>query len=158
MNRAFDEKQIPGLNWAILYSFKLIRHLTLKYSHVLPKKHKKPERKLMFYDCEQKCDELAVKNHITSVILRTFIFQFIKWKFQGQSLAGYCETKTQKCLDMKFFKNHLIFKHFDQATTEETKSPYELQCLQLKTVAFIAGKKNPAIQKNFIRFSIEIKL
>ena len=28
----------------------------------------------------------------------------------------------------------------------------------LKTVAFIAGKKNPAIQKNFIRFSIEIKL
>ena len=28
----------------------------------------------------------------------------------------------------------------------------------LKTVAFIAGKKNPAIQKIFIRFSIEIKL
>ena len=29
---------------------------------------------------------------------------------------------------------------------------------KLKTVAFIAGKKNPAIQKFFIRFSIEIKL
>ena len=28
----------------------------------------------------------------------------------------------------------------------------------LKTVAFIAGKKNPAIQKNLIQFSIEIKL
>ena len=28
----------------------------------------------------------------------------------------------------------------------------------LKTVAFIAGKKSPAIQKNFIRFSIEIKI
>ena len=28
----------------------------------------------------------------------------------------------------------------------------------LKTVAFIAGKKNPAVQKNFIHFSIEIKL
>jgi hypothetical protein len=28
----------------------------------------------------------------------------------------------------------------------------------LKTVAFIAGKKNPATQKKFIRFSIEIKL
>ena len=26
---------------------------------------------------------------------------------------------------------------------------------KLKTVAFIAGKKNPAIQKKFIRFSIE---
>jgi hypothetical protein len=25
----------------------------------------------------------------------------------------------------------------------------------LKTVAFIAGKKNPAVQKKFIRFSIE---
>ena len=30
--------------------------------------------------------------------------------------------------------------------------------LQLKTVAFIAGKKNPAIQKKIICFSIEIKL
>ena len=29
---------------------------------------------------------------------------------------------------------------------------------EVKTVAFIAGKKNPAIQKIFIRFSIEIKL
>ena len=29
--------------------------------------------------------------------------------------------------------------------------------LSLKTVAFIAGKKNPAIQKHFICFSIEIK-
>ena len=29
---------------------------------------------------------------------------------------------------------------------------------RLKTVAFIAGKKNPAIQKIFIRFSIEINL
>ena len=28
----------------------------------------------------------------------------------------------------------------------------------LKTVAFIAGKKNPAVQKLYIRFSIEIKL
>ena len=28
----------------------------------------------------------------------------------------------------------------------------------LKTVAFIAGKKNPATQKNIIHFSIEIKL
>ena len=28
----------------------------------------------------------------------------------------------------------------------------------LKTVAFIAGKKNPAVQKCYIRFSIEIKL
>ena len=28
----------------------------------------------------------------------------------------------------------------------------------LKTVAFIVGKKNPVVQKNFIRFSIEIKL
>ena len=28
----------------------------------------------------------------------------------------------------------------------------------LKTVAFIAGKKNPATQKQFICFSIEIKL
>ena len=28
----------------------------------------------------------------------------------------------------------------------------------LKTVAFIAGKKNPAIQTIFIRFSIQIKL
>ena len=28
----------------------------------------------------------------------------------------------------------------------------------LKTVAFIAGKKNPAVQKKCIRFSIEIKL
>jgi hypothetical protein len=27
--------------------------------------------------------------------------------------------------------------------------------LILKTVAFIAGKKNPAVQKKFIRFSIE---
>jgi hypothetical protein len=25
----------------------------------------------------------------------------------------------------------------------------------LKTVAFIAGKKNPAVQKKFLRFSIE---
>ena len=30
--------------------------------------------------------------------------------------------------------------------------------LLLKTVAFIAGKNNPVVQKNFIRFSIEIKL
>ena len=29
---------------------------------------------------------------------------------------------------------------------------------EVKTVAFIAGKKNPAIQKKIIRFSIEIKL
>ena len=29
---------------------------------------------------------------------------------------------------------------------------------QAKSVAFIAGKKNPAIQNFFIRFSIEIKL
>ena len=29
---------------------------------------------------------------------------------------------------------------------------------QLKTVAFISGKKNPATQKKIIRFSIEIKL
>ena len=28
----------------------------------------------------------------------------------------------------------------------------------LKTIAFIAGKKNPAVQKFYIRFSIEIKL
>ena len=28
----------------------------------------------------------------------------------------------------------------------------------LKTVAFIAGKKNPAVQKFYIHFSIEIKL
>ena len=27
--------------------------------------------------------------------------------------------------------------------------------MYLKTVVFIAGKKNPATQKNFIRFSIE---
>jgi hypothetical protein len=28
----------------------------------------------------------------------------------------------------------------------------------IKTIAFIAGKKNPAIQKFFIRFSIDKKL
>ena len=37
----------------------------------------------------------------------------------------------------------------------EFKSKPCIRSTQLKTVAFIAGKKNPAIQKIFIRFSIE---
>ena len=33
-----------------------------------------------------------------------------------------------------------------------------MRIVLLKTVAFIAGKKNPVVQKEFIRISIEIKL
>jgi hypothetical protein len=36
-----------------------------------------------------------------------------------------------------------------------TKGPFTFLGFLLKTVAFIAGKKNPVVQKNFIRFSIE---
>ena len=39
---------------------------------------------------------------------------------------------------------------------EDNKSPSEIN-RPLRTVEIIAGKKNPAIQKIFISFSIEIK-
>ena len=39
--------------------------------------------------------------------------------------------------------------------SEQHKTLHECK---VETVAFIKGKKNPAVQKNFIRFSIEMNL
>ena len=79
---------------------------------------------------------------------------------------------------MQILKENSLFLKLDYIFTQEASvyllnvmslelTHYQHKCLKylkglllmlLKTVAFIAGKTNPAIQKFFIRFSIEIKL
>ena len=54
-------------------------------------------------------------------------------------------------------KNHLIFKHFDQATTEETKSPYELQCLQLAEIS-VKNARAWVSMASYLKKSIKVKI
>ena len=54
----------------------------------------------------------------------------------------------------KYFANYATAKISDQ----KAQYTYYWDSKFLKTVAFIAGKKNPAVQKKIISFSIEIKL
>ena len=57
---------------------------------------------------------------------------------------------------LKFCWSILLLRVFFHVFMSKTST--NLVFLHIKTVAFITGKKNPAILKNFIRFSIEIKL
>ena len=66
---------------------------------------------------------------------------------------------------MKELKSYNCYLRADQSAlkrdlgqTTRLAILYCLYLVPLKTIAFIAGKKNPAVQKIYIRFSIEIKI
>ena len=70
-----------------------------------------------------------------------FIHKLMNWYFVLKIVLTYCMNKLQDSVIEKTFCK-ILGREF-------------AKCLRsLKTVAFIAGKKNPAIQTLYIRFSI----
>ena len=120
INRVFEEKQIPGLNWAILNSFKLIRHL--KYSHVLPKKHKEQNASWFVLWLRAQVWRLS-KITLTQGLCKPYLCN-TNWNFLGTFSCGLLWNKRTDVRDSLIEKYNLmkfvsIFNYFNGPNIEK---------------------------------------